>query len=101
MKSFYVVCFTILTEVFLTLLIAILTGWSYMNVSFFVGIALIISVFWLTTQGNLPLHHIHYEIRSKAGIETEPQSATMPFTPVLQGSVLYSILSILLLIVLT
>ncbi|GGE67187.1 hypothetical protein [Priestia taiwanensis] len=101
MKSFYVIGFTILTEVFLTILIALLTGWSYTSISFFVSIALIIGIFWLTVQGNIPLYNIQYEIPSKAGIVDEPETTSTTFSPVLQGSALYSILSIALLFLFT
>ncbi|MGG2091509.1 hypothetical protein AB1283_01985 [Bacillus sp. S13(2024)] len=90
---------TIIIEAGIVYVLAKLLGWSFIELTFFVGLCFVVITYYFSSKGGFSSNSVRLQAQAKFGMKVEEEKFELSVNPILLGSIVYTILSLILVVI--
>ncbi|WP_242218676.1 hypothetical protein [Bacillus cereus group sp. BfR-BA-01380] len=90
---------TIIIEAGIVYVLSKILGWSFIDLTFFAGICFVIITYYFSSKGGFSSNSVRLQAQARFGIKVEEEEFELRVDPILIGSIVYTILSLILVVI--
>ncbi|MGE7936487.1 hypothetical protein [Bacillus paramycoides] len=90
---------TIIIEAGIVYVLSKILRWSFIDLTFFTGICFVIITYYFSSKGGFSSNSVRLQAQARFGIKVEEEKVELSVNPILIGSIVYTILSLILVVI--
>ncbi|CAM4167543.1 hypothetical protein COJ48_15095 [Bacillus cereus] len=90
---------TIIIEAGIVYVLSKILRWSFIDLTFFTGICFVIITYYFSSKGGFSSNSVRLQAQARFGIKVEEEKFELSVNPILIGSIVYTILSLILVVI--